>query len=306
MQMRGRRGGRGFTLIELLVVVAIIALLAALLSPALASARELAKSTACLSNLRQMGAMLSGYSEDFNSMPVGSTNYWAAFQFRYSFGGSHWYGYDGAGTPIETIGQGRLRLNAARPLNVYATDGEAVVEGPVEVFSCPSDTDVLDAATGQPSAWDTAALNTRFGLEDTFFGKTGTSYEINDWLYVSKNATRGILGTRRPNGQPTGWSARTRLADAVAAPPALTVFSDAGTLWAGRLTLDQPGSTEREYVTRNVATGWWHGLERGNSAYADGSARAEKLGGPFTSESTCWLDPYSRDVLVDNTRIWTR
>lgn len=65
-----RRGGRkwrrprGFTLIELLVVLAIIGMLASLLLPAVSRATEAGRSTACLSNLRQIGLSVQMYVQD--------------------------------------------------------------------------------------------------------------------------------------------------------------------------------------------------------------------------------------------------
>jgi prepilin-type N-terminal cleavage/methylation domain-containing protein/prepilin-type processing-associated H-X9-DG protein len=126
---------RAFTLIELLVVIAIIAVLIALLLPAVQSAREAARRTQCVNNLKQMGLALHNYHDSMSVFPPG---YIAAGP--YIDGETDVSpGWSWASMILPQLDQSPLYSSINFWLPVAAPANTTATQTSLSVFICPSD-----------------------------------------------------------------------------------------------------------------------------------------------------------------------
>ncbi len=155
----------GFTLIELLTVIAIIAILAALLFPVFSRAKEAAKKTQCISNLRQIGAGIALYEEDADGV------FPHALDASDKFDPQIWAQFPD--------------FQALIPSMPFLTDVLQPYIRSKALFHCPSDTGTTvldshfpDAFVSTPSMFQTFGSSYFFRTEIAFRAFSDSSFEV--------------------------------------------------------------------------------------------------------------------------------
>jgi prepilin-type N-terminal cleavage/methylation domain-containing protein/prepilin-type processing-associated H-X9-DG protein len=138
---------RAFTLVELLVVIAIIGVLVALLLPAVQAARESARRSQCVNNLKQLGVAMQNYHDANGRLPVGSYSCcWGTWQMAIlSFIEQQQLGTMYKFMPKDAVTfDDKYRYFPQTAGDMPATTNMRVVQTKIDSLTCPSDEPQVD------------------------------------------------------------------------------------------------------------------------------------------------------------------
>ena len=161
------RAKHGFTLVELLVVIAIIGILVALLLPAIQSAREAARRTQCLNNLKQIGLAILNYESSRKCYPRGRWNLDPADASKHKVTDRPAAKSNDACWTVVVLPYAEEQ-NIASQYDLkkewFHTDNRTAVSYPLKIFVCPSvpelgRVDVQFTAGDKPAAGDYGCVN---------------------------------------------------------------------------------------------------------------------------------------------------
>jgi prepilin-type N-terminal cleavage/methylation domain-containing protein/prepilin-type processing-associated H-X9-DG protein len=220
---------RGFTLIELLVVIAIIAVLIALLLPAVQSAREAARRSQCLNNLKQMGLGMHNYHQAVGTFPMGNTI--AAYSYSSApQGTTTWGTFSAHALLLPYLEQQPLYNSCNFSWNVWYGTGNkinaTVWNTKVNAFLCPSDnyagTSYLNSYYGSfgtgTNPWSTQT--------NGIFAPEQTAYSI---AAVTDGTSNTICFVEALTGNPTNYTApwRSYVSGVLGTVPCTLLLNDA-------------------------------------------------------------------------------